>query len=351
MTDKFTWVPEVERGDWLKAMETEQFASLLSIVPAGYEAYARVFHPVQRHRPRGERTWAQFDAQAYVGRDPDGPEELETEATTWAHAAASFGTTMHAAAQFSRLVRTDRRDYSDRIAPDGWRYDVPEEGCLETPALAALSTVLAKHTTTPHDGIAAIWEGWGGLVSAAGRASFTFTAVLADEGEQPNQASKTADSLVAEPSLPVAFDPWPEDPELSAMLSMHLETDQDEPEPGTGTLPREIAVGPRFGLHEDTGRSYILFEVGATDLADPAWPKRAPWIDDDQFCVSSPSILWPNDRSWVLATEIDYDSTLIAGSAALIQELLQTPGLEVLPIDPHADLSWTGDTINEAQRR
>ena len=82
MTGEFTWVPEVERGDWLKAMETEQFASLLSIVPAGYEAYARVFHPVQRHRPRGERTWAQFDAQAYVGRDPDGPEELETEATT-----------------------------------------------------------------------------------------------------------------------------------------------------------------------------------------------------------------------------------------------------------------------------
>lgn len=345
MTKKFKWVPDVERGEWLRAMETEPFASTMSIVPRGFEAYARVFHSLSRDRPKDGNTWLEHDAASNLQQLQD---LLVHEPTSWAHAAGSFGTIMHGQAQFNQLVRRDHYDFDELRAPDGWRYFAPEEDNLEIPALATLSTVLTKHTATPTSGIAAIWEGWGGMVSSAGRASFTFTAVLDDEGEQPDQASKTADALVAEPSLPVTFDPWPEDPEISAMLSMYLETEQDEPEPepGTGTLPREIAIGPRFGLQEDTGRSYILFEVGATDLADPAWPKRAPWIDDDLTWVYSPSILWPNDRAWVLATEIDYDSTLIAGSAALIQELLETPGLEVLAIQPEADLSWTGDTLN-----
>ena len=62
--------------------------------------------------------------------------------------------------------------------------------------------------------------------------------------------------------------------------------------------------------------------------------------------AQSPSILWPEDHSWVLATEIDFDSTLVAGTAALIRELVQTPGLEVLPIRTDADLRWEGDVLN-----
>lgn len=65
--------------------------------------------------------------------------------------------------------------------------------------------------------------------------------------------------------------------------------------------------------------------------------------------AQSPSILWPEDNSWVLATEMDFDSTLVAGSGALIRELVQTQGLEVLPIGPDADLSWDGDVPNRSQ--
>jgi len=63
----------------------------------------------------------------------------------------------------------------------------------------------------------------------------------------------------------------------------------------------------------------------------------------------SPPELWPDDHAWVLATEIDFDSTLIAGTTELIETLLQTPGIEVLQIQPGADLTRDGDDLNRAK--
>lgn len=121
-----------------------------------------------------------------------------------------------------------------------------------------------------------------------------------------------------------------------------------EPDPGTGVLSREIATGPRFELHGDTGRIYFLFEVGANDLADLTWPDRAPWVDNPMW-AQSPSIVRPEDHAWVLATEIDFDSTLAAGTTALIDDLIHTTGLEVLPIRTDADLTRDGDTLNRPE--
>jgi hypothetical protein len=45
-----------------------------------------------------------------------------------------------------------------------------------------------------------------------------------------------------------------------------------------------------------------------------------------------PSILWADDQAWVLTTEVDFDSTLVAGTTAPTRELGQTLGLEFLPI-------------------
>ena len=62
--------------------------------------------------------------------------------------------------------------------------------------------------------------------------------------------------------------------------------------------------------------------------------------------AASPSILWPDDHSWVLATEIGFDSTLIAGTRALVDELMRSPGLEVVAIGIDANLTWGGDALN-----
>jgi hypothetical protein len=48
----------------------------------------------------------------------------------------------------------------------------------------------------------------------------------------------------------------------------------------------------------------------------------------------------------VLVTEIDFDSTVIAGTAELIRELLGHPRLEAYPIEPSIDLTRDGDHIN-----
>lgn len=47
-------------------------------------------------------------------------------------------------------------------------------------------------------------------------------------------------------------------------------------------------------------------------------------------------IWWPADRSWVVATEIDYEWTFVAGSDALVEAVLAHPDLEALRTTPQA---------------
>jgi hypothetical protein len=66
------------------------------------------------------------------------------------------------------------------------------------------------------------------------------------------------------------------------------------------------------------------------------------------FSQESPSIMWPSDRSWFVATEVDLDSTFVGGSAALIDGLLADERLEawrVLATDP---VDGGSDRINRA---
>jgi hypothetical protein len=346
MSERFEWVPDIERGDWLRPMEAEPPGSILSVVPRGFEAYARVFHPVDRDRPRRTKTWRGLDEMTYSEGVDDIEASLETERATWAQAAESFGTTMHAQAQYARLVRRDYGDAGGAIAADGWRYSDTSEGCLDAASLAAASAVLARHTTTPDTGIAAIWEGWGGLVSSAGVARF----VLESSQGLPARYADDDTCRVITPSLRKRLAAAARQGIAGAnrVLKARHGLAHHEPAPGSGVLSHEIAAGPRFELHGGTGRRYVLFEAGANDFADAAWPARAPWVDDVVW-AHSPSILWPDDHAWVLATEIDFDSTLVAGSRALVRELVRAPGLEVLPLRTDADLTWDGDVLDRPE--
>ncbi len=42
-------------------MEAEPPGSILAVVPRGFEACARVVHPVERDRPRQTKSWHGFD--------------------------------------------------------------------------------------------------------------------------------------------------------------------------------------------------------------------------------------------------------------------------------------------------
>ena len=60
----------------------------------------------------------------------------------------------------------------------------------------------------------------------------------------------------------------------------------------------------------------------------------------------SPTVWWPADRAWCVGTEIDFTETLIGGSRACIEAVLNHPELEALPITLDARLDSRGDTIN-----
>jgi hypothetical protein len=60
----------------------------------------------------------------------------------------------------------------------------------------------------------------------------------------------------------------------------------------------------------------------------------------------APNLLWPADHAWFMASEVDFDSTLVGGSAQLIQAIIGSPALEALAIEPAASLTWSADKIN-----
>lgn len=51
------------------------------------------------------------------------------------------------------------------------------------------------------------------------------------------------------------------------------------------------------------------------------------------------NLWWPADRAWFVVTEIDYDSTIVAGSPACIEAVVRDHRLESLPISADLDLS------------
>ena len=54
---------------------------------------------------------------------------------------------------------------------------------------------------------------------------------------------------------------------------------------------------------------------------------------------------WPEDRLWFVATEIDFDSTLVACTRACANALLRSE-LEAMEVSAETRLDIDGDTVN-----
>jgi hypothetical protein len=59
-----------------------------------------------------------------------------------------------------------------------------------------------------------------------------------------------------------------------------------------------------------------------------------------------PSLWWPDDRAWCVATEIDFRWTYVGGSRRCIAAVLDDARLEALPTDVDHRGDYLGDTIN-----
>ena len=60
----------------------------------------------------------------------------------------------------------------------------------------------------------------------------------------------------------------------------------------------------------------------------------------------SPNLIWPANHTWLVASEIDFDSTLVGGSAKLIEAIIECSELEAWHVWPTDSLAADADKIN-----
>ena len=236
---RLTPAPDVSAADWIvEALQTFG-ESVLSLVPAGFAAYVRVFHPA----------W-QLDDDGYP-----------TISVPWADVARANGTRANPAMQFRTVMSAPTFEHN--IDPQPGVFDAaPQSGSLPADAVDALVRVLAQHTTTPELCSFAIWEGW-------------------------------------------------------------------------GALRADIRSAPSFHL---PARDYHLlfgpFRAATESALD------VPSADQ------SPSLWWPQDRAWLVATEIDLDSTYIGCTETCADAIFAVPGLESSKVEPSCRIDWYSDPLN-----
>ena len=61
---------------------------------------------------------------------------------------------------------------------------------------------------------------------------------------------------------------------------------------------------------------------------------------------TNPNLWWPDDRAWIVATEIDLTESYIGGSQACIEQILADPALETFAVDLNARIDSEGDVVN-----
>jgi hypothetical protein len=86
------------------------------------------------------------------------------------------------------------------------------------------------------------------------------------------------------------------------------------------------------------GREYLLF--------DASKEPHTHWPGMDALWSQSANLIWPPDHSWCIATEIDWDSTLVAGPDSVADGILGDARLEAFEVAYEDDLSWYGDSVN-----
>lgn len=205
----------------------------------------------------------------------------------WRDVSAATGRQVHPLVQWWRLI-----DAEDSMNPSSelWTGSDPEVGELAQPDNQNLLDLLAHHTTTPDDAYFALW---------LGNAAFNKGATVR-LGVDAHGISHSEEVDVA----PIA-----------ALLSQ------------SSTL-------------EHPGRSYGVLAGGIDEAS------AIPGLLGSVFPGPSANLVWPSDRSWCVATEVDFDSTLVGCSASAAADLLESTSLETFRIQPGDSLAYDADLVN-----
>ena len=289
-------ISEVSCGAWLRE-RVGGWARVGGVAGAGFEAYARILHPVPVHRE-------DLTVADRWGMHP----VLEEGRWPWSRVAARQGLTMHPLVQWNRLAELHQGvDFAD-----GWRVGQSRDGALDVDLLAGLTGHLREATRSPEQLVVGIWAGWSELSGT------TVVHERAEDGDAETDAEV----------------------EVDARMRRHLEEQRT-------SVASDVATAARRGpLLELPGREYVLLATGCDELADETWPHRAGIGWTSVFDGPLPQLVWPADHAWVVASEIDWDSTIVAGSRALVDAVLTDDRYEAFEVDEGSDLTWEGDLVN-----
>lgn len=128
------WSVDVAAADWI-GPRLDPFGSgwVTSVVPGGFDRYARILHPVSSVEYGDEST------------------------VRWSDVAGWSGTTVERDTQFLEIALPER----DPGTPPPWQSQGPFEGSLTGGDAARLAAIARKHTATPHECWFCVWDGYG----------------------------------------------------------------------------------------------------------------------------------------------------------------------------------------------
>jgi hypothetical protein len=92
------------------------------------------------------------------------------------------------------------------------------------------------------------------------------------------------------------------------------------------------------------GRDHVIFSGLLKFEADSTKAKPEP--SPTGLWRKAPHLIWPTDRSWLVVSEVDFDSTSLGGSAMLVKALVADSGLEAYEVEPDTSLNAFSDKIN-----
>jgi hypothetical protein len=173
----------------------------------------------------------------------------------------------------------------------------PMTGWLDPDDARVLYEILAACTSTPEVCWIGIWNGGGAL-----------------NGPYSRSVARLE---------PMAHDPAPD-------LDIDIESFETRWEEVAATL----RTAPRF---EHPGRNYFLARG----------PCRSIPVLIEGFLHVTPNLAWPDDQAWCVASEIDFDSTLVGASRACADALLRDDRLEAVEVAAEDRLDIEGDILND----
>ena len=291
-------------AEWVQeALCRGSFTKVSGAVPRDFEACVAVRHPALHTVLTAENR-----NRFYGGRDPARP-------IPWSEVASATVPVINGHTHrvvdgkfWSRPTQYRRLDSGSWIVEEIQQEDWvslarvgdsfihgPDEGSLEPEQALLLMKLLHDATTTPESCWFGFWEGYGAFSSEKPH----YFLAIPPEGT----------SIFSKPSWRRIFG------EQNFVVSQ-------KPLPGPSIATRQ--------------RRWVLYRAPLVQFEECLPPCRD---------FNPVDLVWPDDRSWFLATDTDAECTLVAGNRELLAVIRNESGLETQLVQPEDRLPWLGDVL------